>query len=651
MGDYTPIRAEKLGPVIDRTYRDSGPFQWIREVERNAAEAGAKDIQFLVEWQGVENSGVFRALVVDNGCGMSPDDLRTFFSTFGGGGKSIGEANENFGIGAKTSLMTWNGLGLVVISWQDGEAAMIRIERTPDGEYGLRQEDIYDGEGNKVGRDDVYAPYNDEELGIDFSKIKPKIVKGHATVLIMLGNEPGQHTYYGDPRDKGTATSVASYLESRLYDSNDSGEDRVRPRVLTLEGRAKLEDWPQKEPESYNSRKSDIRTRTIKGLEYWIKGGTRKDTDLQSGVVDLGTAKAHWFLQDKLGYAGGSYSPNPGGVCVRLGGEVFYLTDHHARMRSFGLTESDVRKRTWVVIEPEQFTETAYKKDHGHFGVFMKADRTSLAWGGNYAAHDLTSDEMPWADWGDEFARQMPEAIAEAIRQAKDKYDHDTGGSDDRVYARVKQRIAARLNRIKRYIADPNGTRQTRLDLPGNGKRKPTTDREDREEVEPSETVKRPRKVRSLPRRQGTERGTEKASRADVRHGLPEFVWRPSTEFDEPWVLARFDHNDGPNGTIRANQTHPTVLEAISYHQDRMSRQDQGTLKDVERIVRDQFETLALATVVNAEQFRGQVADVEINERFRSQEALTTALIGIMSIDAMAGPMLGTIGKTIKAAA
>ncbi|HEY2201306.1 MAG TPA: hypothetical protein VGH56_05430, partial [Solirubrobacteraceae bacterium] len=69
------------------------------------------------------------------------------------------------------------------------------------------------------------------------------------------------------------------------------------------------------------------------------------------------------------------------------------------------------------------------------------------------------------------------------------------------------------------------------------------------------------------------------------------------------------------------------------------------------RIVRDQFETLALATVVNAEQFRGQVADVEINERFRSQEALTTALIGIMSIDAMAGPMLGTIGKTIKAAA
>lgn len=646
-GDYTPVRTKRIGPMIDRVHRDSGPFQWIREVERNAAEAGAKNIQFLVEWQGVAATGVFRALVVDDGHGMDPDELRRFFATFGGGGKDIGDANENFGVGVKGTVMPWNEYGFVVISWQDGEAAMIRIEKMPDGEYGLRAEDIYDEDGNLVGRDDVYPPYYDEELDIDFGEIKPKIVKGNGTALLLLGSGPEQHTYLGDPRDKGSATSVSSYLESRLYDSITTEK---RPRILTLEGPEDLTEWPSTEPTNYNSKFSAIRTRTIKGLEYWINGGTRKGVGLQSGTVDLGTAKAHWTIQDKVGYAGGSYSPNPGGVCVRLAGEVFYLTDHHARMRGFGLTESDVRKRTWVVIEADQYTGAAYNADHNHYGLFMKTDRTSLAWGGNFLAHGLRSDEMPWADWGDTFAANMPEAIADALRQARDSRQHDTGDAEERVYGRVKQRIATRLNRIKRFLADPNGKHEVNLELPGGGKREP---KEPKPKPGPKPGPKERKKVvRRLPRKQATNPGgAQKASPANVRHGLPDFEWVPSTEFeDDKWALVRFDRNDGPNGTIRGNQTHPVVLEAITYFQDSRARQDQGTLDDVEQIVREQFEALALATVASTEQFRGQVVDGEIDAKFRSQEALTTALIGVLSIDAMVGSLLGTVGKAKKAA-
>ena len=40
---------------IDRTYREGGTFQWVRETHVNAIEAGATRIEYGVEWQAVEN--------------------------------------------------------------------------------------------------------------------------------------------------------------------------------------------------------------------------------------------------------------------------------------------------------------------------------------------------------------------------------------------------------------------------------------------------------------------------------------------------------------------------------------------------------------------------------------------------------------------
>ena len=112
----------------------------------NAIEAGATRLEFTVEWQGVEKHGVYRRLIADNGSGMDKDQLQEFFNTFGGGGKPIGSEHENFGIGAKVTLLPWNHLGVVVISWQDGEANMIRIRRDESGEYGLH---VYDAENSR----------------------------------------------------------------------------------------------------------------------------------------------------------------------------------------------------------------------------------------------------------------------------------------------------------------------------------------------------------------------------------------------------------------------------------------------------------------------------------------------------------------------
>jgi hypothetical protein len=86
--------------LIERTYREGGTFQWVRETYLNAIEAAATKVEYGVEWQAVDSLAVYRRLIADNGHSMKPDEMVEFFNTFGGGGKPIGGEHENFGVGA-----------------------------------------------------------------------------------------------------------------------------------------------------------------------------------------------------------------------------------------------------------------------------------------------------------------------------------------------------------------------------------------------------------------------------------------------------------------------------------------------------------------------------------------------------------------------
>ncbi len=104
-GAFLPMETAGTQHLVNRTYRESGPFQWARETYINAREAGATRVEFGIEWQAVANKGVYRRLIADNGSGMDAEQMVEFFNTYGGGGKPIGGEHENFGVGAKTSLL------------------------------------------------------------------------------------------------------------------------------------------------------------------------------------------------------------------------------------------------------------------------------------------------------------------------------------------------------------------------------------------------------------------------------------------------------------------------------------------------------------------------------------------------------------------
>lgn len=53
-----PMQTAGTHHFIERTYRESGIFQWVRESLVNAIDAGATQIEFGIEWQAVEEKGV-----------------------------------------------------------------------------------------------------------------------------------------------------------------------------------------------------------------------------------------------------------------------------------------------------------------------------------------------------------------------------------------------------------------------------------------------------------------------------------------------------------------------------------------------------------------------------------------------------------------
>jgi hypothetical protein len=195
--------------LIERAYREGSEVQYLREVTKNALEAGATRIEFGPEWRAVERDGVYRLMAADNGKGMAPHEQLKFLNTFGGGGKPIGDAHEKFGVGAKTSLLPWNHAGIVVLSWVEGDpdGSMIILQRDPKtGEYGARRFETEDGSFEEVVR-----PHG------EFGDLKPEWIKTHGTVVICLGNTGKEDTFLGKDGN-GDLKGISAYLNKRFWE-------------------------------------------------------------------------------------------------------------------------------------------------------------------------------------------------------------------------------------------------------------------------------------------------------------------------------------------------------------------------------------------------------------------------------------------------
>lgn len=621
-----PMTTSGTQHLIDRTYRESGQFQWVRETYQNAIEASATRIEFGIEWQGVELGGVYRRTIADDGRGMTPEELVTFFNTFGGGGKPIGGLHDNFGVGAKTSLLPWNRAGIVVVSWVDGEASMIWVQQDIEtGEYGLRLFEAVDPATGDIGLDEVVAPFEDEEIGLDWSAIKPDWIDDHGTVMVLLGNDPIDDTVLGDPsRAEADIKGISTYLNRRYWEIDD-GVSVVVDELRTTD----RNKWPRSAAEAHGSQPKsgvDRRTnpRTIRGAKHYIcypHSTFAKGKLGATGTVEIdGGVAVDWYLWEGDRPAVQSYASISGFIGTLYDNELYDVVSHHSTYRSFGITEQSVRSRVWLIVRPPHADE------HGRVGVYPRTDRNGLLLrGGPHAGGPL-----PLADWAAAFADDMPDAILEAIKESR---AGDDGELDESWRERLADRFGSRW-RIPKLRARPKGKHTVDPVQPSTVPRKVVARRQRKEDSPGGGSG-----ARGGTPGLGSSPGTEPAERVKVAGGLPRYRSVRANEVNEG-MMAAWQPNDPTalEGVVLINVEHPVLAAEIEFWQ---SQYADHFAEEIQQDVIDAYGQIAVSKVAHSEHLKGIIPSHIVDKQLRSDEALTMSLLGLIAEEAVIAPRIG----------
>ena len=208
---YDLLKDANLTQTIERGFEECHPLQFVRELLQNSIEAGATKVRVRYETEAKGVKGIDRAIFVDNGKGMADPDLMKRYAQFNSSGKIVGTMHDNFGIGAKISLLPFNQYGLVFMSWdkENLDGNMIWLCKNTKGQYGAKRFPVavYEGddlEPSYYEHESCIAPVECMEEGIDWNQIlincKRLVSSKHGTAVILLGNHSmdstGHYTGY-----------------------------------------------------------------------------------------------------------------------------------------------------------------------------------------------------------------------------------------------------------------------------------------------------------------------------------------------------------------------------------------------------------------------------------------------------------------------
>ncbi len=630
---------EAVRHYVNRAYQEGAAFQWARELYKNAEEAGATRVVFGIDRQAAKN-GVFRRTIIDDGHGMGPEHIVSYFAMLGVSSKPIGGPDQNYGHGARVSLLPWNPAGIVVISCKDGVYSMIWMMQDATGNYGLREWEFEDEEG-AIGLTPVVDPRTVKEDGVDWGKIMPSWIKDHGTAFVLLGNSLTTNTVYGDPRyvEEATARGLHQYLGGRLH--------RIPSSIaVTVET---LEDLTKSKKTRRSSR--DVELGTLDGVVVGkhdrnvigVEAVLTKDGKVKTGeqAVDANGTTVRWYLRDED--APPVFDSLPGTksfIALAYDDELYDHETHSAKFRMFGIAQTDVRNRVWLIIRPPKYdSETA-------IGVYPNQSRSSLLWRGG---------QPPLSDWALTFAKSLPAEIQEALSKAYASESSTTTSIEDDKERR--ERLAARFGKrwraIRYVLSRALGTIAAN---PADGQlpKRPTKPKPPNPNPpQPDHHGGRGGSSNDGPRRLGQPdaSGSEMAVERRVGVDLPKHRWAPASDFqDEQWAAAVWQPAEGESGTVVLNQDHPLFTTEIQHWQtSRPSHYADGVRETVQEV----YTELAIAHVAHIRNFSGSksgntVITDDLVKQMLEATALTAALSGLLGAEAMIQTRLG--GRFGKAA-
>jgi len=634
----------------------------------NAVEANADWFRIFPAWSIARRTGHFMTVALDNGVGMTEFELRSFINRFGGSGKPIGDADENFGIGVKSSTMVGNPDGVVVVSPAENNEVVFCVLVVTENDCGLRtyEFEVEDEEGYQrtqafdvlelfddgisehfevapeVTVADLREEWNRPTSADAFWRISPtrKELPNRAsgTMVLLCGSRKSKSTWcktgaHCEFDIDGGLTDLGTYLSRRIF----STPNHVSIRVAESSDSKRLDPDPTWLVDS--SEDSGWKSRGVVPIGDLINqfAGER-------GVVQLeDEVKVHWLLRsdgefDSNSQGGAYFSPRQTGIGVRWRDETFFWGDGSSRLTQFGVNLDEVRTRTMLIIEPPIYKDSAVLP-----GCYPDQSRSQLRWSnGGY---------LPWADWASEFQRQMPQPISDALDDARARSMTRRRGQS--LSDQQKNRLSQMAIRMKQVflVFHPDGRKlpvKRTAQKASSGARSTAGGQQRTGGSGGTSTSAHKGEAGTHEIVDPTDDGRKQKVAKKRQPKYPTVEWLSAEEFEAEgtWVAARYD----PNGPlIQANLRCPIFQSSISEWADKYPLLD---LEAIAATVQGVYEIRLIQFVVGVESIAWEKSiNEDLRKHYLDAPSLTAAVSGFLLEDESIAPKLGALaGKASRKA-
>ena len=136
----------------------------------------------------------------------------------------------------------------------------------------------------------------------------------------------------------------------------------------------------------------------------------------------------------------------------------------------------------------------------------------------------------------------------------------------------------------------------------------------------------------------GADQGVEREIAVDV----PRFRFAHEDEFEKPWHLALWAPNDPDGPTVLLNVDSPILQEVVEYHR---SQYPDVYAEEVDKTIRQLFGEVAACKIAHSQKLVSKVSEEELDSSYRSEQALTVALMGLLAEESVIAQRLGRLGK------
>jgi hypothetical protein len=137
--------------------------------------------------------------------------------------------------------------------------------------------------------------------------------------------------------------------------------------------------------------------------------------------------------------------------------------------------------------------------------------------------------------------------------------------------------------------------------------------------------------------------GSTPAKKTTVSVGVPDCRWVTAEDINDNGMIAAWQKSSlqYPNGCIELDKGHPVILGQVEHWQAQYSA---AVGHEVEKLVKDAYEEVAVAKVSHMHVLTGTVFSEEQRDQMLMNPALSTSLLGLISEDALIGPRTGKLG-------